>query len=103
MRAFVLLDLDAARRAADESAQRWKAGTQRSPLDGMPVAIKDCFDVRGFPTRVNCAYFDDVANAEVDAAHVDALRRGGAVIAGKTVTTEMDDGAPPVRRGSRGI
>lgn len=92
--AFVVLDVTAARRAADESTRRWQSGTQRSMVDGMPVAIKDCFDVRGVPTRANCAYFDDAPAAAVDAAHVDALRRGGAVIVGKTVTTELTMALP---------
>ncbi len=92
--AFVCLDIDGARRAADAATARRRAGTRLSPIDGLPVAIKDCFDVRGFPTRVNCAYFDDTPDAAVDAAHVDALRRGGAVILGKTVTTELTMAAP---------
>ncbi len=94
VKAFVALDVTAARRAADESTQRWHSGTQRSLVEGMPVAIKDCFDVRGFPTRANCAYFDAAPAAGVDAAHVDALRRGGAVIVGKTVTTELTMALP---------
>ena len=94
MRAFVSLDLDAARRDADAAGARWRAGTPRSLVDGMPVGIKDCFDVRGLQTRANCAYFDDAPPAETDAAHVDALRRGGAVLLGKTVTTELTMAAP---------
>ncbi len=94
VKAFVALDTGSARRAADESTQRWQSGTQRSIVDGMPVAIKDCFDVRGFPTRANSAYFDGAPAAAVDAAHVDALRRGGAVIVGKTVTTELTMALP---------
>jgi Asp-tRNA(Asn)/Glu-tRNA(Gln) amidotransferase A subunit family amidase len=94
VRAFVCLDVEGARRAADAASARWRAGAPRSPVDGLPVGIKDCFDVRGFPTRANCAYFDDAPDAVTDAAHVDALRRGGAVIVGKTVTTELTMAAP---------
>jgi Asp-tRNA(Asn)/Glu-tRNA(Gln) amidotransferase A subunit family amidase len=94
VRAFVSVDVEGARRAADASTERWRAGRPLSPVDGMPVGIKDCFDVRGFPTRVNSAYFARARDAEDDAAHVDALRRGGAVIAGKTVTTELTMAAP---------
>jgi Asp-tRNA(Asn)/Glu-tRNA(Gln) amidotransferase A subunit family amidase len=94
VRAFVAVKLDAARRDADAATVRWRAGTPLSPVDGLPVGIKDCFDVRGFPTRANCAYFDDAPEAATDAAHVDALRRGGAVIVGKTVTTELTMGSP---------
>jgi Asp-tRNA(Asn)/Glu-tRNA(Gln) amidotransferase A subunit family amidase len=93
VRAFVRLDLEAARRAADESSQRWRSGHSLSRVDGMPVGIKDCFDVRGLPTQVNSALFDNRI-AGLDAAHVDALRRGGAVFVGKTTTTELTMALP---------
>jgi Asp-tRNA(Asn)/Glu-tRNA(Gln) amidotransferase A subunit family amidase len=93
VRAFVELDVEAAREAADESSERWRRGRALSSLDGMPVGIKDCFDVRGLPTRVNSALFDERIG-EVDAAHVDALRRGGAVFVGKTTTTELTMALP---------
>src|SRR5262245_10517015 len=93
VRAFVELDVDAARRAADASTDRWRRGRPLSRLDGMPVGIKDCFDVRGLPTRVNSALFADRIG-ELDAAHVDALRRGGAVLVGKTTTTELTMALP---------
>jgi Asp-tRNA(Asn)/Glu-tRNA(Gln) amidotransferase A subunit family amidase len=86
--AFVRLDADGARSAADAATARWRAGRPLSVVDGLPVAIKDCFDVKGFPTECNSALFAD-SHPELDAAHVDALRRGGAVIVGKTVTTEL--------------
>jgi Asp-tRNA(Asn)/Glu-tRNA(Gln) amidotransferase A subunit family amidase len=94
VRAFVCLDIAAARQSADTSTTRWRAGTPLSDVDGLPLGIKDCFDVRGFPTRVNSAYFDDALAARTDAAHVDALRRGGAIVVGKTVTTELTMAAP---------
>jgi Asp-tRNA(Asn)/Glu-tRNA(Gln) amidotransferase A subunit family amidase len=94
VRAFVSLDIDSARTAADASTARWRAGTPRSDVDGLPAGIKDCFDVRGFPTRANSAYFDDAPSAATDAAHVDALRRGGAIVVGKTVTTELTMAEP---------
>jgi len=93
VRAFVRLDLDGARRAADDSTKRWQAGRALSAVDGLPVGIKDCFDVAGMPTEVNSAYFKDNV-ASVDAAHVDALRRGGAVVVGKTTTTELTMALP---------
>ncbi len=96
--AFAALCIEEAREAADRSSERWEAGQPLSAVDGMPVGIKDCYDVRGLHTRANSAYFDDAPVAETDAAHVDALRRGGAVIVGKTDTTEltMAEG-PPTR------
>ena len=94
VRAFVCLDLAAARAAADASTRRWREGRPLSLVDGLPLAVKDCFDVRGLPTRVNSALFADAPPAQVDAAHVEALRRGGAVVLGKTVTTELTMAAP---------
>lgn len=93
VQAFVCLDRDGARAAADAATVRWRAGRPLSAVDGLPVGIKDCFDVRGLPTRVNCDWFSDEP-AGTDAAHVDALRRGGAAIVGKTVTTELTMARP---------
>ena len=93
IRAFVELDIDAAREAADASTARWRRGQSLSAIDGLPVGIKDCFDIRGLPTRVNSALFEQRVG-EVDAAHVDALRRGGAVLVGKTTTTELTMALP---------
>lgn len=94
VRAFVRLDIPGARAAADAATERWLEGRPLSAVDGMPVGIKDCFDVRGWPTEVNCALFRDRI-ADIDAAHVDALRRGGAVVLGKTTTTELTMASPP--------
>lgn len=94
VQAFVCLDLSSARAAADASGARWREGRPLSLVDGLPLAVKDCFDVQGFPTRVNSALFADAPPARFDAAHVEALRRGGAVVLGKTVTTELTMAAP---------
>ncbi len=42
--AFVALNLDAAREAADRSTSRWRAGKPLSPIDGMPVGVKDIIE-----------------------------------------------------------
>jgi Asp-tRNA(Asn)/Glu-tRNA(Gln) amidotransferase A subunit family amidase len=93
VQAFVAIDADGARAAADGSTARWRAGRPLSVVDGLPVGIKDCFDVRNFVTGCNSALFAD-NRATIDAAHVDALRRGGAVVVGKTVTTELTMALP---------
>jgi Asp-tRNA(Asn)/Glu-tRNA(Gln) amidotransferase A subunit family amidase len=93
IRAFVRLDIAGARSAADAATRRWQRNAARSAVDGLPVGIKDCFDVRGFPTELNSALFAG-NTASLDAAHVDALRRGGAVIVGKTTTTELTMALP---------
>jgi Asp-tRNA(Asn)/Glu-tRNA(Gln) amidotransferase A subunit family amidase len=91
--AFVRLDLDGARSAADRATKRWRANRPLSAVDGMPVGIKDCYDVQGMPTEVNSRMFKNNI-AALDAAHVDALRHGGAVILGKTTTTELTMALP---------
>lgn len=95
VRAFVSYDVAAARAAADGATGRWLDGRALSPVDGLPFGVKDCFDVAGLPTRVNSAVFEDSPPATVDAAHVDALRHGGAHVLGKTTTTEWTMALPP--------
>jgi len=93
VRAFVCLDLEGARAAGDAATVRWRSGRPLSVVDGLPVGIKDCFDVQGHPTEANSRMFKENI-AAIDAAHVDALRRGGAVILGKTTTTELTMALP---------
>ncbi|MGE0650580.1 MAG: amidase family protein, partial [Alphaproteobacteria bacterium] len=50
VRAFTFLDTDGARAAADTAAARYKDGAPLSPVDGLPVALKDIFEVAGLPT-----------------------------------------------------
>jgi Asp-tRNA(Asn)/Glu-tRNA(Gln) amidotransferase A subunit family amidase len=94
VRAFVSIDVAAARTAADAASARWKDGSPLSPLDGLPIGIKDCYDVAGLPTRVNSAFYADAPAAEFDAAHVSGLRAGGAYVLGKTETTELTMALP---------
>ena len=93
VKAFVALDIEEARRAADASAVRYRARAPLSVLDGLPVAIKDCYDAVGFATEVNSPLFAG-CRPDRDAAHVYALREGGALILGKTVTTELTMAGP---------
>jgi Asp-tRNA(Asn)/Glu-tRNA(Gln) amidotransferase A subunit family amidase len=86
--AFVHLDLNAARACADQSTARWRAGKPISKLDGMPVGIKDIIETIDMPTEQGSPLFVG-CRTERDAASVIALREAGAVIVGKTVTTEF--------------
>ena len=49
--AFVCHDIGAARAAADLATKRWRAGRPLSPIDGMPVAIKDIIETADMPTE----------------------------------------------------
>jgi Asp-tRNA(Asn)/Glu-tRNA(Gln) amidotransferase A subunit family amidase len=86
--AFVVLNLAAARTAADRSTNRWRAGKPLSPIDGMPIGIKDLIETIDMPTENGSPLFAGF-RGERDAASVAALREAGAVIVGKTVTTEF--------------
>lgn len=88
VRAFVVTGPDAARAAADESTARWAAGEQLSPLDGMPVGVKDIMETASFPTEQGSPLFKGWKGAR-DCAAVAALREAGAIMIGKTVTTEF--------------
>ena len=88
VKAFVTLDLKAARRAADESTKRYKLGKPLSMVDGCPVGIKDIMATADMPTQMGSPAFKGWQSGQ-DAACVHALRKGGAVVFGKTVTTEF--------------
>jgi Asp-tRNA(Asn)/Glu-tRNA(Gln) amidotransferase A subunit family amidase len=95
--AFVNLNIAAARAAADRSTERWRAGRPLSQIDGMPVGIKDIIETADMPTEMGSPLFAGWRSAK-DAASVVALRQAGAVILGKTVTTEFAASEP---RGTR--
>src|SRR5260370_28184730 len=86
--AFVHYDDAAARAAADRSTERWRVGRPLSAIDGMPVGVKDVIETADMPTQMGSALFAGW-RSERDAASVAALREAGAVILGKTVTTEF--------------
>ncbi len=74
--------------AARDSEARWRAGRPLGLLDGVPCTVKDLVDVAGFPTRRGSRLTDPSPVAE-DAPLVLSLKRAGAVILGKTTTTEF--------------
>ena len=95
--AFVHLNIDAARVAADQSDARWRDGRLLSKIDGMPIGIKDIIETIDMPTENGSPLFVGF-RSQRDAASVAALREAGAVIIGKTVTTEFASTEP---RGTR--
>ncbi|QEX21121.1 amidase [Hypericibacter adhaerens] len=88
IRAFVTMNIAGARRAADESTARYRANRSLSAVDGMPVGIKDLYETIDMPTQMGSPIFAGWQGKR-DAASVYALRQSGAVILGKTVTTEF--------------
>jgi len=74
--------------AAGESEARWRIGRPMGMLDGVPCTIKDLVDVAGHPTRRGSRLSDTAAVAD-DAPCVVGLKAEGAVVIGKTTTTEF--------------
>jgi len=93
VKALTALNEQGARAAADESTARWKAGKPLSPIDGMPVAIKDLLETKDMPTEMGCAAMKGNFPKR-DNAGVWALRQAGAVIIAKTVTAELGGSHP---------
>lgn len=93
LRAFVVFDPDFGRQHADDSSARWQAGQPLSPIDGMPIGIKDLIETRDFPTQMGCAAYAGNFPSR-DSAMIQALKQAGAIILGKTVTPELGQSDP---------
>ena len=89
LNAFCLVDPEPAEAEAEASEARWARGEPAGPLDGVPVAIKDLLLTRGWPTLRGSTAIDPDGPWEDDAPVVAALRRSGAILAGKTTTPEL--------------
>ncbi|HET7197190.1 MAG TPA: amidase family protein, partial [Burkholderiales bacterium] len=86
-RAFMKVYAEGARAEADHCDRLRKAGVRRSPVDGLPVSLKDLFDVAGDVTRAGSKLFQKKATQ--DAAAVARLRAAGAVFIGRTNMVEF--------------
>ena len=89
LNAWQLVDARAARRDARASARRWAAGEPAGLLDGVPVAIKDVTETRGWPTLNGSLAVPPEGPWPDDAIVVERLRAHGAVLVGKTTTPEF--------------
>jgi len=88
-RAFLKVYAENALAAADAQDRLRQAGYVASPLAGLPVSIKDLFDVAGEQTLAGSRALDDTPPAERDAPIVARLRAAGAVLVGRTNMTEF--------------
>ena len=84
VRAWAWFDAEALR----AQAAALDARPERGPLHGVPVGVKDVINTRDMPTQHNSPRYAG-SRPGVDAACVDTLRQAGALIVGKTVTTEF--------------
>ncbi|BBY50564.1 amidase [Mycolicibacterium arabiense] len=87
--AFAYVDTAGARNAAQASSRRWDSGTPLSPLDGLPVTIKDSVHAVGTPWRHGCAANADLPDSTFDAPPAARLKEAGAVIVGKTTMPDF--------------
>jgi len=88
--AFALLDGESALADARASESRWAAGAPLSPFDGVPAAVKDLLWAKGWPTRRGSRAIDPSDRIwDEDAPAVARLREAGAVLLGKTTTSEF--------------
>ncbi len=88
-RAFLKIYAETARAEADHADRLRRAGIVRSPVDGLPVSVKDLFDVGGDVTRAGSKLLADAPAAKADAPAVARLRAAGAVIVGRTNMVEF--------------
>jgi len=93
VKAYVSLNKDGAKEAADASTARYKDGKPLSAIDGLPISIKDLLETKDMPTQLGCeAYTGNFPKN--DNAAVWALRGAGAVVLGKTVSAELGGSHP---------
>ncbi len=88
IRAWAELDREGARLTARQRYEASKHGAVSGALFGVPVGVKDIFDVGGLPTRAGAAPFFHYT-ADRDSTAVARLRDSGAIILGKTATTQF--------------
>jgi aspartyl-tRNA(Asn)/glutamyl-tRNA(Gln) amidotransferase subunit A len=89
VRAFIHVDKQAAIEAADAMDHLRKANAAPSPYAGIPVSVKDLFDIKGQVSRAGSRALEDSAPAEADAPVVARLRRAGFIVIGRTNMTEF--------------
>ncbi|MGK3134905.1 amidase [Pantoea trifolii] len=88
-RVFTKVYSDAARQQAAQAGARWQQQQPRSAIDGLPVSIKDLFDVAGEVTTAGSRLLSNASVATANASLVDRLQQAGAAIVGKTNMSEF--------------
>jgi aspartyl-tRNA(Asn)/glutamyl-tRNA(Gln) amidotransferase subunit A len=87
--AFLHVDAEAAIEAAEAMDRLREVNAAPSPFAGIPISIKDLFDIKGQVTRAGSRALEDSAPAAADAPVVARLRRAGFVVIGRTNMTEF--------------
>ncbi|PHQ71392.1 MAG: amidase [Sneathiella sp.] len=92
LNAFVSLDESIVMAQAKAATLRREAGKPLSPIDGIPIAVKDNYLTKDYPTTA-CSNAGPLESSDVDATIVANLRAAGAIILGKTNMHEWAYGA----------
>ncbi|KAI1128339.1 amidase signature domain-containing protein [Nemania abortiva] len=90
--AWINVRVDLVVKAAEASTLRYKEGRSLGPLDGIPVAIKDEYDVEGYPTTLGSVIVptdEETVKKIVDSWSIEKLKEAGAIIMGKTTLVEF--------------
>jgi aspartyl-tRNA(Asn)/glutamyl-tRNA(Gln) amidotransferase subunit A len=89
VRAFFLVDADRALEAAKAAEQRWQQRLPQGLIDGVPVSIKDVYLTQGWPTLRGSRLVSPGQEWAFDSPAIARLREHGAVLLGKTTTSEL--------------
>ena len=81
------VDIEPALKAARDSERRWKKGKPLSPIDGVPVSIKELVRVKGWPASMG-SKLTDKTPADADAPAVARLREAGAIVFAQSTSSE---------------
>ncbi|HZQ26704.1 MAG TPA: amidase [Acidimicrobiales bacterium] len=92
LNAFVHIDSELARQAAEQVDAAVARGDDPGPLAGVPFGVKDLYDCAGMPTSRGSLLYKGRPPATEDSIHVARLRAAGAVPVGKTATPEFGGG-----------
>lgn len=84
LNAFYEVFWDEARQSAAQAARELRSGLDRGPLHGIPIGVKDLFDVKGYRTTAGAHPGFHPPAAVEDAAVIGRLRAAGAILVGKT-------------------
>ena len=88
LNSFVLVTESLARAQAESADARIEQGKPTSPIDGIPIAVKDLYDTAGIVTAGGTAAFENRI-PDHNSYVIDKLQQAGAVIVGKTNTHEL--------------
>jgi aspartyl-tRNA(Asn)/glutamyl-tRNA(Gln) amidotransferase subunit A len=97
LHAWVTVDREGALDTARQADEDLRTRGPRGPLHGVPIGVKDIFNVTGLPTAAGSRIYRDFVPQE-DATSIARLKAQGAIVLGKTVTTEFAFIDPPPTR-----